>query len=152
VPKLVAAKVLRSGRTARTWKDETERVDLDPGREGLRFTFSLASKGGGVTDVRLAVGTNDFRAVLTAMIGTDRGLAMREMAATLAAELVRQREIEIEIIQKGRQSVLEAARSAYMDAPDGRDHAERLTKDMVEALVSNLNAEDRAPTRRSGTP
>ena len=62
--------------------------------------------------------------------------------ATLAAELAKQSDHDKVTVRKARQSVVKAANKAFEDAPEGRDHAERLTRDMVEQLVSDLNKSD----------
>src|SRR5690349_20050399 len=90
--KLSSAQVFRSGRTARTWNDETERVDLDKEKDesAICLTFSLSSKGGGITEVKVVIGADDFAAVVSAMTSADRGRAMREMASMLATEIANQ--------------------------------------------------------------
>jgi hypothetical protein len=140
--KLAAAEVWRSGRTARMWNTETKQVSLDPGKEGLSFEFELRSKGGGVTEVKLTIGPEDFRTIITVMARARRSVAVCEMAAALANELKNQASHDAAKIRKGRQSVVEAAERALTEAPAGRDHAERLMREMVEELVERLNKED----------
>jgi hypothetical protein len=140
--KLAAAKVSRSGRTARTWNDETNKVELGTEEDSLELKFSLSSKGGGITDVKIAIGPEDFAALIAAMVSADRGRATREMAAKLASELAKQPDYDRVTARKARESVTKAARRAYEQAPEGRDHAERLTRDMVGQLVEQLNKSD----------
>jgi hypothetical protein len=139
---LAAAKVSRAGRTARTWNHETNEVKLDGEKEALRLIFSLSSKGGGITDVQIVINPDDFGALVAAMVTADRARALREMTAAVAKEVSRQSEYDKANIRKGRASVSEAADRAFYDAPSGHDHAERLTKDMVEQIVEKLNASD----------
>ena len=98
--KLAAAQVFRSGRTARTWNHETDKVELGTGANGLEVRFSLSSKGGGITEVQVTIGSEDFAVLTAAMTSADRVSATREMAATLASEMARQTEYEKETIQK----------------------------------------------------
>jgi hypothetical protein len=140
--KLKAASVHRSGRTARTWNFENDKVDLVQRQGTIELKFSLASKGGGVTDVKVAVGPSGFLAMLEAMVDANRRQTMENMAALLAKEIPRQSDYERTIVRDARQSVLQAAQDAYVAAPDGRDHAERLTRDMVEQLINEINERD----------
>ena len=142
--KLAAAKVYRSGRTARAWNHETNRVDLDTEKDSLNLKFSLSSKGGGITEVQIAIGPDDFSALVAAMVSVDRGRATREMAAIVASELAKQPDYDRVTARGARESVVEAASVAYEQAPEGRDHAERLTRDMVRQLVEQLNKLDEA--------
>jgi len=142
VSKLTAAEVCRSGRTARTWNHETHKVELDTEKEELRLKFSLSSKGGGITDVKVTIGADDFSTLVTAMASAARSRALEVMAAILASELAKQSEFDTEIVQNARQSVVEAAEQAFREAPAGRDHAERLTRDVVQQLVEQLNEKD----------
>jgi len=142
VKKLSTASVSRSGRTARSWNHETNKVDLEADDGSILFRFSLSSKGGGITDVLLAVGSADFAAMIATLAKADRTRAITEMASTVAAELAKQSEHDKVTVRRARQSVVKAADKAFEDAAEGRDHAERLTRDMVEQLVSELNKSD----------
>jgi hypothetical protein len=140
--KLSAADVSRAGRTARSWNEGTDKVDLDHEEGFLRLKFSLSSKGGGITDILMTIGAADFSALLGAMVSADRGRAMREMSAALAAQIAKQPEHDRVVIRKARKSVLHAARRSFDEAPEGRNHAERLTRDMVHQLVEQLEKAD----------
>jgi hypothetical protein len=142
--KLTNATVYRSGRTARSWTHETDKVEIYDERETVRFRFSLASKGGGITDVKLNIGPDDFSALTAAMIEADRGQAMKHMSAALANAISNQPDEDRCVVRNARKSVIEAAEDAFRAAPDGRDHAERLTRDMVQQLVRELNERDDA--------
>jgi hypothetical protein len=147
---LADAQVCRSGRTARTWNAETKKVELDPSKEGLRLDFAMQSKGGGVTEVKLTIGPRDFSSIVATMVLADRTVAIREMAAAVAKELENQASHDSAKIRSGRLSVVEAADRACQDAPNGRDHAERLMKEMVIEMVDKLNKEDKAKPTRNG--
>jgi hypothetical protein len=92
--------------------------------------------------VKLTIGPDDFAALGSTMASADRGRATCVMAATLASELAKQSDYDKMIVQKARDSVAEAAELAFTEAPQGRDHAERLTRDMVRQLVDELNESD----------
>ena len=141
--RLTAAAVSRRGQTARTWNSGTNNVQLGADKTNLSLKFSLNSKGGGVTDINLVIGAADFDAIVKNMVSADRENAMRTMAATLALEIENQSAHDRITIQDARKSVVEAAKEAYMSAPQGRDHAEKLTLDMVEQLVDDLAKLDR---------
>ena len=140
--KLEAAEVSRAGRTARTWNHETDQVELVSVRDAVCLTFSLGSKGGGITDVKLTIGADDFAALASAMASANRGRATREMAATVASEIAKQSDYDTLIVREARESVADAAENAYMEAPQGHDRAEKLLRDMIRELVDKLNESD----------
>jgi hypothetical protein len=137
--KLTAAEVRRAGRTAREWNLEASRVELDTDDDSLDFQFSLSSKGGGITDVKVSIGLGDFGAVISAMFEANRGRAMHEVAAALATEIAKQPEHDKRLARQARDSVVGAANEAYQSAPTGRDHAERLVLEVVRQHVDQLN-------------
>ena len=139
---LSATTVYRGGRTARVWAGETKRVALAHYKDGAAFSFSLPSKGGGITEICMEVGSADFRHIVSTLLRGDRRTAMREMASALARELEQQTDHDRAVARVARDSVLEAARKAYAKAPKGRNHAERLTRDMVQELVEQLDEAD----------
>lgn len=141
--KLGSAVVCRGGRTARSWTVEPTDVRLS--KESLALFFSLNSKGGGVTEVKVRVGVEDFPSILAAMITADRFRMLQELTNALKAEIDRQAEHDKAQVRAIRESVVDAANRAYNAAPVGRDHAERLTHDMVRQLVDELNKADDAP-------
>jgi hypothetical protein len=61
--------ILRSGITAPRYNTETANcwLSVNDGPPALEFSFCLASKGGGTTDVLLRVGEGDFPAILEAI-------------------------------------------------------------------------------------
>jgi hypothetical protein len=140
--KLGSAQVFRAGRTARSWNHENDKVDLDSRDDSLELLFSLSSKGGGVTEVRVTIGGDDFGTLARGMAQANRSHALHAMAVALANELEKQAEFETAAIRKGRESVLEEAQRAYAEASAGHDHAERLTRDVVEQMIEKLNESD----------
>ena len=140
--KLESAKLYRAGRTARSWSHETDDVKVGTVKEAIRLNFNLNSKGGGITQVQLEVGAQDFAALVSVMLSADRGTATQVIAAALASEIAKQPEYDRQTIRRGRESVRQAAELAYTQAPTGKDHAEKLTSDMVDQLIAQLNSAD----------
>lgn len=138
--KLTNAKISRKGQTARYFDTETENVSLEDLWGSLRFEFTIASKGGGRTQVRLEMGSDDFSMLAQSMVNIDRSRAMLVMAETLCMEVGQQPERDMDTERSGRRSVVNAAEQAYKKAPVGRNHAERLTYDMVQQIVSELDS------------
>lgn len=58
------SKVQRGGVTSPYWYGQTTSISSNVSPSGLRFSFSLPSKGGGDTSVLLTVGPEDLRAIL----------------------------------------------------------------------------------------
>ena len=97
--KMKATKVYRGGKTKTKTKFETSEVGLGfkdsygssggPYRERkvLTLDFSISSKGGGTTDVHVAMGKEDFGLLLDAMVRVDRSETMAAMSAELAKQL-----------------------------------------------------------------
>jgi len=56
--------VFRCGATAPHYRRETRKVEVEPGLGYVKFYFTMASKGGGNTDVRLEVGNEDLPTLL----------------------------------------------------------------------------------------
>ncbi|NMF90229.1 hypothetical protein [Aromatoleum petrolei] len=56
--------VKRGGVTSSYWYGTTQNVDGYTGPEGLRFSFTLPSKGGGDTQIQVSVGLEDLSALL----------------------------------------------------------------------------------------
>ena len=139
---LSATAVSRNGRTVKGWTPGTNEVTLSASRKGVAFFFSIRSKGGGITDIKMEIGLADFRQVLSALLRADRRHAMYEMAGALAGELERQTEHDRKVARTARRAVLNAARRAYFQAPKDRNHDERLTRDMVRKLVEQLDKAD----------
>ena len=81
------SRVLRGGASASRLQVEktTLLISSDDEDDGVYFSFSIASKGGGKTDVRVEVGSDDFQEVLEAMSAVNPRLA----ASLYASELNR---------------------------------------------------------------
>jgi hypothetical protein len=81
----MAIKAFRSGETARHWSDDPFNEELIPEIDGISFRFKMPSKGGGVTDVKLSVTSENFDATAKAMIAGSRDAAIRAFCAALLA-------------------------------------------------------------------
>ena len=136
--KLSAASVFRSGRTAQGWNRES--ADVSVSEDGpFSVRFSLKSKGGGITDVKVTIGSEDFASLLQGMIAAERGRAMLEISGALATQIAKQQDQDGATVRQARQSVVSAAEKAFVEAPPDHNHAERLLRDMVRKLVRKLN-------------
>ena len=84
---LKSSQIRRGGETARNLTPELGDITIarDYFEEGIKFSFSLASKGGGTTKVELIIGSNDFPAIISEMTkGDSRQISMQAMANILA--------------------------------------------------------------------
>ncbi|EGU30876.1 MULTISPECIES: hypothetical protein [Vibrio] len=64
--KLKNTSVYRAGATERYWKKESNkcRYEIDKSNGSLDIYFSIASKGGGTTDIKVTIGKDDLPSVL----------------------------------------------------------------------------------------
>ena len=98
--KMKATKVYRGGHTQKIRRPEAGDVRLDfkasyresgeesfQERKNLTLDFSMNSKGGGITDVHISIGLEDFAPLIDAMAKVDRGAALSAMSAELAKQL-----------------------------------------------------------------
>ena len=97
--KMKATKVYRGGKTQRTLLLETSDVSMDfkrryerdgeppKERKVLTLDFSISSKGGGITNVHVAIEKEDFGMILDTMVKADRIEAMATMSGELAKQL-----------------------------------------------------------------
>ncbi|HTU23953.1 MAG TPA: hypothetical protein VMF30_01060 [Pirellulales bacterium] len=132
---LTSTRVRRSGRTARSWSDATESVDLRARPGALELGFTIPSKGGGLTDIEVTLGYPDFLVIAEAMVAADRTRALVGMSEVIRREMERQQDLERAAIRRGRESVTAAAREAYLDADSDHDHVERMILKAVQRLV-----------------
>ena len=66
--------VIRGGVTAAYWTRETKKVSAKV-KDGLHVMFSIASKGGGTTGVRLEIGLTDIRKLVVSLASSHPELA-----------------------------------------------------------------------------
>jgi hypothetical protein len=144
--RLTATTVYRSGQTVNRWNQETEKVKLNTDGNRLELTFCMRSKGGGITDVSVDVGPDDFYALCSEMIRADRNRALKEITSVIANEASKQSDVERMLRLEARESVFEAAENSYLAAPCGSDDVERSARDAVRDIIKNLNASDQGET------
>lgn len=63
MPNLTRTTVERSGVTAKYWMQETNDVSYTA-RKDLKLRFSIASKGGGRTDIQISIAPEDVRSII----------------------------------------------------------------------------------------
>ncbi len=139
------SQIYRGGETARNLTPES--VDVTVARnysslEGIKLSFSLASKGGGTTKVEIRIGSKDFPAIISEMMrgdGKQRQISMEAMANLLAQEISKQPRYDGINEYVGRKSVVSAAENAYKNAPEPYKPAEELTLKKVKKLVDDFN-------------
>ncbi|WP_353645022.1 hypothetical protein [Mesorhizobium sp. WSM2239] len=137
------SEVYRGGITSPYISLETKNISITPLEKDLRIAFSIASKGGGTTRVRVDIDRRDFQAMIREMMDVDRSVAMKAVSEELAREIAREPEVEQKAEQRGRQQVKELARDKYLKAPVGADEKEKLISDETANLVDELNSDDK---------
>lgn len=67
---LESAEVMRSGSTESTWRVESEecKFNIVPSSGSIEFSFSIASAGGGKTDIKLKIGEEDLPTILNKIL------------------------------------------------------------------------------------
>ena len=82
--------VQRSGVTARHYNREDTKTTLSegkmpghPARRGARIHFTMASKGGGESDVLVSISPQDFAQVAELMFEADQNAAIKAFAAVM---------------------------------------------------------------------
>ncbi len=152
MPELKNTEIFRGGVTAPYLKLETRRcMCVMGGAEGpLTFYFSIASKGGGTTKVRLAIGKADLPAILeeVALSVPETVTMLLEAAALASKKTLRQLDESRSVIveQKTRaQTSIEKLRSVaqYIEmrinvTPVGEDKKEVLARDTLNDAIALL--------------
>jgi hypothetical protein len=75
----VTIKAFRSGETAPRWSDDPCKEKLTHKTDQILFNFSMPSKGGGVTEVKLEVTSESFEDVAKAMNDANRNATVRAL-------------------------------------------------------------------------
>lgn len=137
--KIQGAKVFRGGVTSPYLNLETTSVNISVYDGAIRFEFTMSSKGGGETHVKLQIDGSGFQNVLEEMTNADRQAAMNSMSNEVACQL-KQYPSHIENVKKAaRQEVQDLAQEKYIEAPAGNDDIERIICDGATKLVNELN-------------
>jgi hypothetical protein len=145
-------KIYRGGVTAPSLTFETTQCDalVDPCRGTLDFNFSLASKGGGTTSVRLEIGKGDFAALLqeiantlpdsagvlsdSASIANKKNIELLEAARKVHASKEALADSMIEVVESIGTYVTEK----HYKTSVGEDENEERVLDLVEKVISSL--------------
>jgi len=135
------AKVRRGGVTAHYWYETIDHVDL-AAKDALHLRFSMASKGGGHTQVQMEIGPEGFPTLLEMMSIVDREAAMLAMAQELSRQIATQSERNHRLVSNTRSAVAEeilnAARNNFLAKPPGQDGEERTIFGGVRKIIDTL--------------
>lgn len=124
---LKATRVSRAGVTATTWNYGTERCAFRANEDDVQFRFNIASKGGGRTDIRLAVGAEDLPAILTEIAESHpRALALFTEALLKAHDrrMASIAERASAARKHGTSDLVDYMQGRYFEAPIGSDKLE----------------------------
>jgi hypothetical protein len=111
----------------------------------MQFSFSMPSKGGGITDVQIGVRPADFPMLLEIMCIVDRQTAMQAMSRELSRQIAAQPKIDKESKQNAAYAaayeMVERARGKYDVTMVGEDQRQLTFRDAVRELVYELELE-----------
>lgn len=140
--RLQATEVYRGGSTARQLIRETRKVEVEPSddKNALQISFSMDSKGGGVTIVHVDIGPEDFSTMLDTMVSIDRQTAISAMANELAKQIAKQPEYDAKIADSTLDSVKSAAFMKYLRAPAENRETEDFTHKQVNKLIGEMKS------------
>jgi hypothetical protein len=134
-------RISRSGVTAKSWNFETSSCSFDPVPGGFILRFNIASKGGGRTDIKVAIGRGDLPVILGAIAtGMTGSLSMLMEAASRAAA-----HTETELISVARdlgeaatgfEPLVTSANARFWAAPSNEDDDERAEMEKIAEVAS----------------
>jgi hypothetical protein len=138
--KLKGAKVLRAGVTARHWAIGTTHIDLlnTKAGDGVRNSFTLASKGGGQTSVEYVYSAEDYKAHLRMMVQNDRNAALAAMSEVMHEQMVALSACEAEVARAARNEVIETANSRWLEAHGTEEAVAKIVHEGVSAIVAAI--------------
>jgi hypothetical protein len=137
MPELKASTVRRGGITANRWYGTIYSVAVNAASE-LQIRFSMASKGGGYTDVQVEIPPDDFQTILEMMSLVDRQVAMEAMSAELSRQIKTQPERDEKTIDSARDEIQQLAWAKYLAKPSGDDKHEHLVNSAVKDLILEI--------------
>jgi hypothetical protein len=177
MPKLKNTKIYRGGSTSNTYKYETDDClcyvqpsDSDNNPNSLNLHFSLASKGGGITDVKVTIGKDDLPIILTeivrympksreAFLDSAKIIAEKNPeslttfleCATIANQgKIEQKKKNAEKLKTLKESITESltelesvdefVSEIYRQLPHGEDEQEKIIMDKTQKVVASLSA------------
>jgi hypothetical protein len=82
----LAIHILRGGVTSPYWTFEGGNVSVSSGSDEIKISFSIRSKGGGRTGLRIEIKKDSFETVAGAMMKSDPKAAMKAFGAALQQE------------------------------------------------------------------
>ena len=130
--------VFRAGVTARFLNQETQDVSCGASNQ-IELRFEMSAGGGGTTVVLLQIGAQDFSTLVKTMCAVDRQSTMTTMVTELARQVAAQPEHDASRVRRGQNSVVDFAKTKWLDAPTGDDVAESLIYEGVKKLVEELS-------------
>lgn len=138
--------VRRGGQTSRYSEFETNniRIHASDGSKAILVTFSIASKGGGVTVVDVTIRSEDFQLLIESMVEADRQSTMNAISMELAKQIGKQPIHDRALIAEGRTSVRREAESELRMAPTEKKTAARLALETVNTLIRHIENESQA--------
>ncbi|MBV1708142.1 MAG: hypothetical protein KGQ37_13165 [Hyphomicrobiales bacterium] len=81
----MTVKAFRSGETSPYWSKDPYKEAMSVHDDELRMSFSMPSKGGGVTEVALQIADDSFEELAALMLKASPHAAIRAFGAALAA-------------------------------------------------------------------
>jgi hypothetical protein len=135
---LTDSQARRGGATAQRWYETVDTVNLHAAN-AIRIKFSIAGNKGGVTEVEVDIGPNDFSTLLETMCIVDRQAAMQAMSVELARQIQTQPERDAKTAADARSAVHDLALEKFHEKPYGEDENERLIMQGVAALNKEIS-------------
>lgn len=143
--RLTGARVIRAGVTARYSTIEHTSVDLEnlsPG-DGVRNLFTLASKGGGHTQVEYIYGAEDYKPHLLAMLKNDANAALVAMADVMHEHMKKLAAMEDAAAKAARAEIVQTANKRWHEA-DGTDEAvAQIVLNGIREIVATVERADK---------
>lgn len=128
--------ILRSGVTARRWNRERGQVSIGSDKGSVFVTFTIPSKGGGTTELRLEMPAGDFKKIITCMGNADRQAAMEAASEVLVSLVAGQPEIDRLNVKKGRDEVRAAAYKNWENTISGDQLPEQVFKEVARITTA----------------
>lgn len=147
-------KIYRGGKTANSLNLESQQCSFhaNPKRQSLDLRFELKSKGGGITEVLIQIGKDDFPALLEAIARKmPENVGVLSNCAAIANQRVLDLLLEARRVQADEQAraqsllekladVEEFITDKYNDAPVGEDERESAVMDQLAEVVEILRS------------
>ena len=125
------------GATARQWYETISDVHVKSA-ERLRINFTMASKGGGNTDVQLEIPPASFSTILAAMSEVDREAALEAISLELSRQLSSEARRATVFKREGEYRVLQAARKRYRAKEPDKCEPEKTIYQGIAEIIGEL--------------